>query len=254
MVQPTRHHHRTIRSACAALAVTALAATACGSSEAGTDRGGKSSAPAPQGQPGGSGGAEVATAKGTQVAIFHKKGDSTSWKSLTSPNDYGAPRVFLVEQNGGDWLKVRLPIRPNGSTGWIKTSDVTLHQTTRRLEIDPKAFRFTAYDGDQVLRAGKVATGTGGTPTPPGRFFFTELVQPKDANSAYGAYAYGLSGFSPTLTTFAGGPGQLAVHGTNAPGQLGSKASHGCVRVSNDDITWIAKNLGLGTPVVIKPS
>lgn len=157
-----------------------------------------------------------------------------------------------MEQNAGDWLRVLLPIRPNGSTGWIKTSEVGLQTTTRRLEIEPQAFRFTVYDGGTVLRTGKVATGEGGTPTPPGRFYFTELLKPPDPGGPYGAYAFGLSGFSPTLKSFAGGPGQLAVHGTNAPGLLGGNASHGCIRVSNDDVTWMANNLGLGTPVVIK--
>ena len=79
-----------------------------------------------------------------------------------------------------------------------------------------------------------------------------ELLIKHNPNGGYGAYAFGLSGFSPTLKTFAGGPGQLAVHGTNKASALGGKASHGCVRVSNDDITWMAKNLAIGTPVVVK--
>jgi lipoprotein-anchoring transpeptidase ErfK/SrfK len=199
-----------------------------------------------------SGGKEIATATGTQVTIFHRKGDAKAWQTMPSPNDYGAPRVFLVDQNAGDWLKVLLPIRPNGSTGWIKSAEVSLARTARRLVIDPKAFTFTVLDGNQVLRTGKVATGEGGTPTPRGLFFFTELLKPQDPGGPYGAYAFGLSGFSPTLKSFAGGPGQIAVHGTNAPGRLGSKASHGCVRVSNADIGWMAQNLALGTPVEVK--
>ncbi|MFD0688678.1 L,D-transpeptidase [Actinomadura fibrosa] len=197
------------------------------------------------------GGAEIATVRGSRIAVHKQKGDGAAWKTLSSPNEMGATRVFLVDVRDGGWLKVLLPIRPNGSTGWVKASDVTLSSTTRRVEIDPKAFSFTVFDGDKVLRTGKVATGEGGTPTPPGRFYFTELVRPPDPDGAYGAYAFGLSGFSPTLKTFAGGPGQLAVHGTNKASALGGKASHGCVRVSNDDITWMAENLAIGTPVVV---
>ncbi|SPL99737.1 ErfK/YbiS/YcfS/YnhG [[Actinomadura] parvosata subsp. kistnae] len=172
--------------------------------------------------------------------------------TLFSPNEMGATRVFLVEAEDGDWLKVLLPVRPNGSTGWVKASDVKLTSTTHRVEIDPKTFTFTVFDGEKVLRTGKVAVGEGGTPTPAGRFYFTELLRPPNPDGAYGAYAFGLSGFSPTLRTFAGGPGQLAVHGTNQASTLGGKVSHGCVRVSNDDITWMAENLAIGTPVVIK--
>lgn len=198
------------------------------------------------------GGAEIATVRGRQIAVHKRKGDGAAWKTLSSPNEMGATRVFLVDAKDGDWLKVLLPIRPNGSTGWVRASDVELSSTAHRVEIDPKAFTFTVFDGDKVLRTGKVATGEGGTPTPAGRFYFTELVQPPNPNGDYGAYAFGLSGFSPTLTRFAGGPGQLAVHGTNRASALGRKVSHGCVRVGNDDITWMAKNLAIGTPVVVK--
>ncbi|TDD90392.1 L,D-transpeptidase [Actinomadura rubrisoli] len=226
----------------------------CGSSSGGGSGDGPPGAdhPAAAAEPQRQGGAEIATVRGRQIAVHKQKGDGAAWRTLSSPNEMGATRVLLVDAKDGDWLKVLLPIRPNGSTGWVKASDVRLSSTTRRVEIDPKAFTFTVFDGDKVLRTGKVATGEGGTPTPAGRFYFTELVKPPNPNGDYGAYAFGLSGFSPTLKTFAGGPGQLAVHGTNKASALGSKVSHGCVRVGNDDITWMAKNLAIGTPVVVK--
>ncbi|MEU6753986.1 L,D-transpeptidase [Spirillospora sp. NPDC046719] len=228
----------------------------CGSSDDGGSGAGPSGAgrPAAAAEPQQSGRqrAEIATVRGGRIAVYKQKGDGAVWKTLSSPNAMGATRVFLVEAKDGGWLKVLLPVRPNGSTGWVKASDVGLSSTSHRVEIDPKAFTFTVFDGDKVLRTGKVATGEGGTPTPAGRFYFTELVKPPNPNGGYGAYAFGLSGFSPTLKTFAGGPGQLAVHGTDKASALGGKASHGCVRVSNDDITWMAKNLAIGTPVVVK--
>jgi lipoprotein-anchoring transpeptidase ErfK/SrfK len=241
-------HQIRLLSTGAALALTFLTGAACGK----PDHGQPTPAHAASRSPADAGGSEIATARGSKVTIFHRQGDTSAWRSMPSPNGYGAPRVFLVDQDASDWLRVRLPIRPNGSTGWIKTPEVSLTRTTRRVEIDPAAFRFTVLDGRQVLRTGKVATGEGGTPTPAGLFFFTELLRPQDPEGPYGAYAFGLSGFSSTLKSFAGGPGQIAVHGTNAPGLLGSKASHGCIRVSNADITWMAQNLPLGTPVEIK--
>ncbi|SFK00584.1 Lipoprotein-anchoring transpeptidase ErfK/SrfK [Streptosporangium canum] len=204
------------------------------------------------GQAGTGAGVEVATVRGPRIAVYQRKGASSPWRELASPNDYGAERVFLVERRDGEWLRVLLPIRPNGSTGWIRAGDVTLARTTHRAEVDPARFRFTVYDGARVLRTGKVATGRDGTPTPPGRYFFTELVRPPDPHGPYGAYAFGLSGFSPTLKSFAGGPGQLAIHGTDDAAALGTQVSHGCVRVGNADITWMAENLAIGTPVVLK--
>ncbi|NUR92773.1 MAG: L,D-transpeptidase [Nonomuraea sp.] len=195
-------------------------------------------------------GSTVAMVKGASITVYRSERGEAQ-RTITSPNDYGAARVFLVERDEGAWLRVLLPVRPNGSTGWIRRADVTLAVTPYRVEIDRKAFRFTVFDGARAVRTGKVATGEAGTPTPPGRYFFTELVKPADPGGDYGAYAFGLSGFSPVLKRFAGGPGQLAVHGTNRPSAIGTRASHGCVRVGNDDITWMAKNLAIGTPVVV---
>jgi hypothetical protein len=62
---------------------------------------------------------------------------------------------------------------------------------------------------------------------------------------------FGLSGFSDVLTSFGGGEGVIGIHGTNAPGKLGSNVSHGCVRVDNVTITKMARSLPLGTPVEI---
>ncbi|MER6509568.1 L,D-transpeptidase [Nonomuraea sp. NPDC001636] len=202
-------------------------------------------------EPAGGARSKIASVKGARITIYRGR-QGVARTTITSPNDYGATRVFLVDRDEGDWLQVLLPIRPNGSKGWIRAADVTLAETSHRVEIDRGAFRFTVYDGDRPVRTGKVATGEAGTPTPPGRYFFTELVRPTGDGGAYGAYAFGLSGFSPVLKSFAGGPGQLAIHGTNKPSAIGTRASHGCVRVGNDDITWMAKNLAIGTPVVVK--
>ncbi|MER7209018.1 L,D-transpeptidase [Streptosporangium sp. NPDC000239] len=204
-------------------------------------------------RPGPAGGvsSKIASVRGSRITVYGAK-EGARTRTITSPNDYGATRVFLVERDEGEWLQVLLPIRPNGSKGWIKAADVTLAETAHRVEIDRGAFGFTVYDGDRAVRTGRVATGEAGTPTPPGRYFLTELVRPVDQDGAYGAYAFGLSGFSPVLRSFAGGPGQLAIHGTNKPSAIGTRASHGCVRVSDDDITWMAKNLAIGTPVVVR--
>ncbi|PSK99882.1 lipoprotein-anchoring transpeptidase ErfK/SrfK [Murinocardiopsis flavida] len=234
------HAARTTLAAAAVL--TALAA--CQSAPTGAGTGDTET---PQSVPA----AEIATATGDEVDVFAEKAGAKADSTLGSPNELGADRTFLVERNDGDWLKVLLPVRPNGSTGWVKADQVKLSTTTLRVEIDPDAFTFAVHDGAKEIRSGKIGTGTGKTPTPPGRYFLTELLEPPDPGGDYGAYAFGLSGFSETLETFAGGPGQLAVHGTNDNGDLGREVSHGCIRVSDKDITWMAEKLPLGTPVEI---
>ena len=65
------------------------------------------------------------------------------------------------------------------------------------------------------------------------------------------SFAFGLSGFSETLTSFRGGDGVIGIHGTDEPEALGTDVSHGCVRVDNDVITSMAGLIPLGTPVII---
>jgi lipoprotein-anchoring transpeptidase ErfK/SrfK len=195
--------------------------------------------------------AEIATVIGDEIEVLTEKDGDEVLETLASPNDFGEDRAFLVESNEGEWLEVLLPIRPNGATGWVRGEDVSLTGTDYRVEIDMAEFEFTVHEGEEEVRTGVIGTGENETPTPPGRYYFTELLQPSDPDGEYGVYAFGLSGFSESLETFAGGPGQLAVHGTNDESALGRQVSHGCVRVSNEDITWMAENLPVGTPVEI---
>jgi lipoprotein-anchoring transpeptidase ErfK/SrfK len=53
------------------------------------------------------------------------------------------------------------------------------------------------------------------------------------------------------LSSFGGGPGQIGLHGTDDAASIGQSASHGCIRLSNDEITELATLLPLGTPITI---
>jgi lipoprotein-anchoring transpeptidase ErfK/SrfK len=107
----------------------------------------------------------------------------------------------------------------------------------------------TLSEGDRVLERTTVAVGKTGTPTPTGRFYTTILMRSDDPSGPYGPYAFGLSGYSEVLTEFAGGPGQIGIHGTNDPSALGSAVSFGCIRMDNAAIRRLASRVPLGTPV-----
>jgi lipoprotein-anchoring transpeptidase ErfK/SrfK len=158
-----------------------------------------------------------------------------------------------VQDQKEGWLNVLLPVRPNGTTGWIRATDVTTSQHEYRIEIELAAHKITVYHRDGVFLQEPVGVGRGPTPTPVGVFYTKELLQPPNPNTAYGTYAYGLSGYSNVLTDFAGGDGLVGIHGTNDPKTLGTDVSHGCIRMSNAAITRLAKSLPLGVPVVIRP-
>lgn len=159
--------------------------------------------------------------------------------------------AFLALGRRGDFIRVLMPLRPNGTVGWVKASDVTLDRLQYRIVIEVDRNMLTVEDNDGVIVSTKVALGTNNTPTPIGLFYVREIVPQANPNGGLGPVALGLSGLSEELRSFAGGFGRVAIHGTNAPGKLGGDVSHGCVRMDNPNITKLAKLLPLGTPVEI---
>lgn len=193
----------------------------------------------------------VATAAVSKVSVWANAGDSNPATRLSGVQSSGFPLVFLVIEDAGDWLHVYLPIRPNGSAGWIRSSEVTLTQHNYRMRVDLSAHKLTVFQGGAVLAEIPIGVGTGNAPTPGGVFYTKELLKVPDASGPYGPYAYGLSGFSDVYQTFGSGPGTIGIHGTNDPGSIGSNVSHGCIRMTNDWITWLAATLPIGVPVEI---
>jgi lipoprotein-anchoring transpeptidase ErfK/SrfK len=194
-----------------------------------------------------------ATAVVSTVQV-HASADGPVTTKLTNPLPSGAPLTFLVEsptRPTGEWLKVLLPIRPNGSTGWIKASDAKIAGLPYRIDISLAAHRLDLFEGATLRTSYPIGVGHATTPTPGGTFYLKELLQPPDPHGAYGPYAYGLSGFSTTLDSFKGGDAVIGIHGTDDPSSVGKDVSHGCIRMRNDDITELAQLLPLGTPVRI---
>ena len=159
--------------------------------------------------------------------------------------------AFLALGRRGDFIRVLMPLRPNGTVGWVKASDVTLDRLQYRIVIEVDRNLLTVEDSDGVIVSTKVALGTNNTPTPTGLFYVREIVPQANPNGGLGPVALGLSGLSEELRSFAGGFGRVAIHGTNAPGKLGGDVSHGCVRMDNPNIAKLARLLPLGTPVEI---
>ena len=194
----------------------------------------------------------VAAARGRRVAIFGSpRQQARVRRRLTNPIADGAPLTFLVKQRRHGWLRVYLPVRPNGSTGWIRAGAVALAVDDYRVRVDLSQHRIAVWRGRDLLDEEPIGVGRAVTPTPSGRYYIVELLRPPDPRGLYGPYAFGLSAYSPVLTDFAGGSGEIGIHGTNFPQGLGTDISHGCIRMSNAGITRLARLLPLGTPVTI---
>ncbi|HET9007601.1 MAG TPA: L,D-transpeptidase [Actinomycetes bacterium] len=171
---------------------------------------------------------------------------------------WGSPTPFLISEarrteTGDTFLKVLLPRRPNGSSGWVRRDQVRIRPVTHEVVVDISSRTASLLRNRRKIRSFRVGVGTAGTPTPTGRFYVTvKLRPPQISAAAYGAWALGLSGYSEVHQTFGTGDGQIALHGTYKPWLLGQPVSNGCVRMDNETITLLAETLPLGTPVTIQ--
>jgi lipoprotein-anchoring transpeptidase ErfK/SrfK len=173
-------------------------------------------------------------------------------RRLVNPTALGVPLTFLVKGEVHGWVDVYLPVRPDGSRGWVRRRDVRISGVPYRIDVHRGAHRLDLYKYGERIRRFPIGVGTSDTPTPGGVYYLKELLRPPDPHGLYGPYAFGLSGFSNVLHTFDGGNGVIGIHGTSDPASIGRSVSHGCVRMRNADITYLAKRLPLGTPVRIR--
>jgi lipoprotein-anchoring transpeptidase ErfK/SrfK len=187
----------------------------------------------------------------SEIAVYETPTATKPLTTLKNPVRGKIPLVFVAEGKTPNRLLVQLPIRPNGSRGWIDITKVSLAAHEYRIDVSLSTFELVARNGDDIILKASVGVGRDNVPSPNGTYYITELLKPPAANSVYGTYAYGLSGFSEVLQEFNGGNGQVGLHGTDDPSSIGGKASSGCIRLNNADIEKLVPIIPLGTPVLI---
>jgi L,D-transpeptidase catalytic domain len=193
-----------------------------------------------------------AASRGRWITVFGAPQLDEPWMRLETRNPFGQRTPLLVsgatDQAGRGWLRVLLPTRPNGSSGWVLADDVDLRRERQRIEVDLSRRRLVLFDRGRVVLRAPVGIGGPQTPTPTGTYFAWARVPQDRSEGPYGRYALGLSGWSRAST--AGSGGRLAIHGTSNTGDLGSAVSAGCLRLPNED-TRILQEVPLGTPVFV---
>ena len=170
----------------------------------------------------------------------------------------GPMRLLVLDtrhdRHGETWLRVRLGTRPNTASGWIAARFAELERTPWRVVIDRSARSVSILNRGRVVKRARAVVGTGATPTPLGLFaLFEHARQPRGAQ--LGPWALHVTSHSEVVRRFDGGTGRVAIHGRAgafAEAPLGSAASHGCVRVENSVISWMARRLAPGTPVEVR--
>jgi lipoprotein-anchoring transpeptidase ErfK/SrfK len=140
---------------------------------------------------------------------------------------------------------------PNGTTGWVRSKDVSTTPLHARILVDVSQHRLYFYKAGRLVLKSPAAIGKPSTPTPLGSFFVTQRFIVSPTTGPYGPRALGISAFSNVLRTWTDG-GPIGIHGTNERFSIGQPVSHGCVRLPNDAILRLFGSVPLGTPVLIR--
>ncbi len=203
-------------------------------------------------------GAKLAGIVAATQAWSKPGGGRLVWRVATQTLWSGEPQVLLVlgstSSAGRTWLRVLLPVRPDGTSAWIPRDNVTLLFTRYWIQVDKRARVVSLYHGGVLVRSFSAVIGKRGTPTPDGLAAIYERDRLANPNSFLGTWALPLTTLSNVLYNFGGGPGRVAIHGRGGASlndPLGSARSHGCIRVANSSVQWIAEHVPQGTPVLI---
>jgi L,D-transpeptidase catalytic domain len=187
------------------------------------------------------------------VQVYERRYESRPVLILPERAWDGQQYAFLgIDWHTHPWYRVHLPVRPNGSSGWLHEPGAELRVVHTHVRVALRDRTAWLYLDDDHITSAAIAVGAPATPTPRGLFFVTGIARPKREGSIFGTCAIGLSGFSEVLTHFAGGPGQIGLHGTNDPSCLSKAVTHGCVRMSDESVTLFASYLARGSPVIVE--
>lgn len=209
-------------------------------------------------------GRQVALAPGTTAIVRHPVVVHTR-ASRTAPelarfglrNVNGVRTVFALRaaRLGAScrpaWLRIQVPIRPNGVTGWVSAKSVAIYRVDTRVVVDLSDRRVEVFRRGKLVLSTRAAIGRPETPTPVGRYYVNQRLLAADATGPFGPGAAGISAFAPGLKNWAQG-GPIAIHGTNAEWSIGEAASNGCVRITNRDLLRLIHIAVEGTPVTIR--
>src|SRR5262245_7872216 len=177
----------------------------------------------------------------------------TTLDTMTSDDTQNLVVVLERRDLGRDsaWYRVRLPILPNNSTGWVRTRYLgTLYTVHTHLYVDRSRLRATLKRDGKTIFTTHVGVGKSYWPTPRGEFYVRSKLTGFD-DPVYGPIAFGTSARSAVLTDWPGG-GFVGIHGTNQPEILPGRVSHGCIRMPNPAIVKLARLMPVGTPLSIR--
>jgi hypothetical protein len=183
-------------------------------------------------------------------------GRSKALARLRYETEDGYPEVYpalrsRTDANGRQWVLVRVPMRPNGTVGWVPRGALDeLHAVRTYLLVDRTRLRATLYRSGRRVFSAPVGVGKRSTPTPPGDFWIRERIPNLGGGGIYGPLAFGTADYS-VLSDWPGG-GVIGIHGTDQPSLVPGRPSHGCIRMHNRDIVRLGRMMPVGTPLRVR--
>ncbi|MGI5127043.1 L,D-transpeptidase family protein [Pseudonocardia sp. CA-107938] len=165
----------------------------------------------------------------------------------TMLGDAGDTWLPVIDQQPG-WVRVLLPSKPNGSTGWIRAADVEDARTPFVINVRLGQKKVQLLKDGRVTDTWTVGIGKPSAPTPVGRTFLLGAFT--DPNQQFSPVILPLGTHSATLDTFGGGPGTVAIHTWPTADVFGTGSSDGCIRVPAAALTKLTA-VPLGTLVMI---
>jgi len=127
-------------------------------------------------------------------------------------------------------------------------SEAFAEGATRRLIVSIPDRKIVLMEDGQVVKVYPIAVGKKSTPSPNGSFHIaTRVVKPTWYQAGK---AVGPGPANPVGTRWMGlGYKGYGIHGTNMPGSIGKAASHGCIRMRNQDVEELFELVRVGDPV-----
>jgi lipoprotein-anchoring transpeptidase ErfK/SrfK len=164
---------------------------------------------------------------------------------------FGSPDVLLVQRVDGGWLGVISELAGNGRIGWVPRSAVVLRRDSYLLEASLSAKNLVVLAAGRVLARYRIGIGASWAPTPTGRFAVTDDIVTGQPDGPYGCCIVALTATAPHAIPGWTGGNRIAIHATADTESIGQPDSHGCLRVTPADASWLIRHVPEGTPVTI---
>jgi lipoprotein-anchoring transpeptidase ErfK/SrfK len=135
--------------------------------------------------------------------------------------------------------------------GWIPRAAASLARNPYQLLASLSGKNLAVVGDGHVLARYPIGIGASWAPTPTGNFAVTDRIVTGEPDGPYGCCIVALTATAPHAIPGWTGGNRIAIHATADTASIGQPDSHGCLRVSAGNATWLVHHVPDGTPVRI---